>query len=71
MRKAQNILRQAQNAVQRLGIHPLILIPGILFCLFFPRFFLLAAFAYAVFWVVKNIGFAPRGRGGRKGRGQK
>jgi hypothetical protein len=71
MKNAQNIFRQAQNAVQRLGIHPLILILGILFCLFFPRFFLLAAFAYAVYWVIKNIGFGPRTRGGRKGRGQR
>ena len=68
MKQAQNVLRQMQNAVRRLGIHPLVLILGILFCLFFPRFFLLAVFAYAFYWVVKNIGFTPHGRGGRKGR---
>ena len=67
MKQAQNVLRQMQNAVRRLGIHPLVLILGILFCLFFPRFFLLAVFA-SFYWVVKNIGFPPHGRGGRKGR---
>ncbi|MBU4526189.1 MAG: hypothetical protein KUA37_09575 [Desulfomicrobium sp.] len=71
MRQAENLLRQVQNAVRRLGIHPLILALGILFCLFFPRFFLLAAFAYAVFWVIKNIGFPPRGRNGRKDKERK
>jgi len=71
MRQAENLLRQVQNVVRRLGIHPLILALGILFCLFFPRFFLLAAFAYAVFWVIKNIGFPSRGRNGRKDKGRK
>ncbi|MDO9583205.1 MAG: hypothetical protein Q7J24_08835 [Desulfomicrobium sp.] len=71
MRQAENLLRQAQNAVRRLGIHPLILALGILFCLFFPRFFLLAAFAYAAFWVIKNIGFTPRDRKGRKDKERK
>ncbi len=71
MKQAENLLRQAQNLIRRLGIHPLILILGLLFCLFFPRFFLLAAFGYAVYWVVKNIGFTRQGRGGRKGRGKK
>jgi len=71
MKQAENILRQVQNSVRRLGIHPLILVTGLLFCLFFPRFFLLAAFGYAVYWVVKNIGFTRQDRGGRKGRGRK
>lgn len=71
MRQAENLLRQIQNAVGRLGIHPLILAAGILFCLFFPRFFLLTAFAFAVYWVVKNIGLPSRGGRGCKGRGKK
>jgi len=71
MRQVENLLRQVQNVVRRLGIHPLVLALAILFCLFFPRFFLLAAFAYAVFWVIKNIGFPPRGRNGCKGKGRK
>lgn len=68
MKQAENLLRQVQAAVRRLGIHPLILALGVLFCLFFPRFFLLTAFAYGVFWVIKNIGFSPRGRNGCKGK---
>jgi len=68
MKHAQNLLRQMQNAVRRLGIHPLFLIPGILFCLFFPRFFLLTVFVYAFYWVIKNIGFPSHGRSGGKGR---
>jgi hypothetical protein len=71
MKHAQNVLRQIQNAVRRLGIHPLVLILGMLFCLFFPRFFLLTVFAYAVYWVLKNVGFATRGRTGRRGGGRK
>lgn len=71
MKQAENLLRQVQNIVRRLGIHPLILILGLLFCLFFPRFFLLAAFGYGIFWVVKNIGFTRQDREGRKGRGRK
>ncbi|PKN43014.1 MAG: hypothetical protein CVU60_04290 [Deltaproteobacteria bacterium HGW-Deltaproteobacteria-18] len=71
MKQAENFLRQAQNMIRRLDIHPLVLIAGLLFCLFFPRFFLLAAFGFAAYWVVKNIGFPPRGRDGRKGRGRK
>jgi hypothetical protein len=71
MKQAENLLRQVQNAVRRLGIHPLILALGLLFCLFFPRFFLLAAFAYAAFWVIKNIGFASRGRNGCKDKRKK
>lgn len=71
MKHAQNVLRQIRNAVRRLGIHPLVLIPGMLFCLFFPRFFLLAVFAFAVYWVLKNMGFAPRGRPGRRGGDRK
>ena len=70
MKQAENLLRQARDSVRRLGIHPLILILGLLFCLFFPRFFLLAAFGYGVYWVAKNIGF-PRQRDGRKGRERK
>lgn len=71
MRQAENVLRQIRNAFERLGIHPLVLAAGVLFCLFFPRFFLLAALAYGVYWVVKNIGFPSRGRSGCKGRGKK
>jgi len=71
MRQAESLLRQVQNTVRRLGIHPLILALGILFCLFFPRQFLLAAFAYAVYWVIKNIGFPPRRRNGCKDKGTK
>lgn len=71
MRQAENLLRQVQSAIRRLGIHPLVLALALLFCLFFPRFFLLAAFAYAVYWVVKNIGFPSRRQGGCKGRGKK
>lgn len=71
MKHAENILRQVRNAVQRLGIHPLILALALVFCLFFPRFFLLAAFAYAVFWVIKNIGLPSRNRNGCKGKERK
>jgi len=67
MKQAENLLRQAHSIIRRMGIHPLFLALGLLFCLFFPRFFLLAALGYAVLWVVRNVGFNPRSRDG-KGR---
>lgn len=61
------ILNQVRSAVRRLGIHPLLLILAAVFCLFFPRFFVLAALGYGIWWVAKNIWFTPGGHGPRKG----
>jgi hypothetical protein len=69
MKHKEDFLRQARGVVQKLGIHPLVLALGAVFCLFFPRFFLLADLGGGVWWVAKNIWFDPRRRGrGRGGR---
>lgn len=60
MKHLEHMLRQVRELLDTLGIHPLILAAGVIFCLFFPRFFLLAAVGYGVFWVAKNIWFDPR-----------
>jgi hypothetical protein len=67
MKHVEKYLRQAREMLDNLGIHPLVLALGALFCLFFPRFFLLAAFGYAVYWIAKNIWLDPRHKDGRKG----
>ncbi len=68
MKNIDHFWRQAQSILDRIGIPPLILALGVAFCVFFPRFFLLAAIGYGVFWAAKNIWFAPGGKGwkGRK-----
>ena len=71
MNQFDQFLRQTRGVINRLGIHPLALVLGALFCLFFPRFFLLAAFGYGVYWVAKNIWLDPRRRGRGKGRGRR
>jgi hypothetical protein len=68
MNQFDQFLRQTGGVINRLGIHPLALTLGALFCLFFPRFFLLAAFGYGVYWVAKNIRLDSRRRGGGRGR---
>lgn len=68
MEKFEHLLRQARDIMHKLGIHPLALAAGALFCLFFPRFFLLAAFGYGADWVVRNIVLPSRRQGGAKGR---
>ena len=68
MKEIDRFLQQARNIIQSLGINPLILAMGLLFCLFFPRFFILAAFGYAVYWIAKNIWLDPKRKGSRKGR---
>lgn len=73
MNQFSRLTRQLQQIVNALGIHPLVLIAGLLFCLFFPRFFLLAALACGVYWFVRNAwnGSASRQGGrGRSSRGQ-
>ena len=68
MEKFEQLLRQARDIMQKLGIHPLALAAGALFCLFFPRFFLLAAFGFGAYWVVKNIWMPSRQKGRETGR---
>lgn len=71
MNRIEDILRQARANLRRLGIHPLALLLGALFCLFFPRFFLLAAFGYGAWWAAKNIWLDPRRRGSNDDRGRR
>jgi hypothetical protein len=68
MKKFEQWRRQARDILDKLGIHPLALTAGAVFCLFFPRFFLLAAFGYGAYWVVRNIVLPSRRQGGAKGR---
>ena len=68
MKQIEQFIQQARSIIQSLGINPLILAMGLLFCLFFPRFFILAAFGYAVYWIAKNIWLDPKRKGSRKGR---
>lgn len=68
MKKLEQFLRQTQNLLRNSGIHPLVMALGLLFCLFFPRFFFLAAFGYGIYWVAKNIWRDPRHNGSKKGR---
>lgn len=63
MKHSDHFFRQAQSALKRIGVHPLLLALGVAFCIFFPRFFLLAAVGYGVYWTAKNIWFAPGGKG--------
>lgn len=63
MDQFKNIFRQAHSLLKSLEIPPLFLTAGILVCIFFPRFFLLAAAGYAVFWMVRNIWSDPLRRG--------
>ncbi len=60
MHDFKHLLRQGQELLHSLGIHPLVFAAGLLFCLFFPRFFLLGAIALGTVWVLKNIGFRPK-----------
>lgn len=55
MKQLAQLLRQGQNVLRSLDIHPLSFAVGALFCIFFPRFFLLAAAAYGVYWLAKNV----------------
>lgn len=71
MKKFEQLLRQARDIIQKLGIHPAVLGAGALFCLFFPRFFLLAAFGYGVYWVVRNIWLPSRQKGGATDRNRR
>jgi hypothetical protein len=65
MKHVKKYLRQTREMLDSLDIHPLALVLGALFCLFFPRFFLLTAAGYAVYWVAKNIWLDPRRKDGR------
>ncbi len=67
MKQFEHLLRQAQSLLRSLDIHPLSFAAGVLFCIFFPRFFLLALAAYGVYWVATNIWSDPR-FSSRKGR---
>lgn len=66
MKEIDRFLQQARSIIQSLGINPWILAFGALFCLFFPRFFILAVFGYAVYWIAKNIWLDPKRKGSRK-----
>lgn len=55
MYQLEQILQQVKELLAKLHLHPLVVTLGILFCVFFPRFFLLSAFGYGVYWVATNI----------------
>lgn len=72
MKYIDQLLRQVQWLLRSLDIHPLVFAAGAIFCIFFPRFFLLALFGFGAYWVARNVWVKParRPRQGGKRRHQ-
>ncbi len=70
MNQFEQLLRHIQTFLRALDIHPLSFAAGALFCIFFPRLFLLALAVYGIYWVATNAWNGPR-PSTRKGRGKR
>ncbi len=70
------IWRSIQNFLNRMGIHPVVALIGIILLIIFPRFVIFGAIIYVVYWLYRNGVFSSRGRnsgfggGGRRGGGR-
>lgn len=59
MQRIKHFAQKAQDILRSTGIHPLSFAAGVVFCIFFPRFFFLAVLAFAIVWMVKNVWNTP------------
>jgi len=62
MQNFWNLLRQGQDFLRSMGIHPLVFVTGVIFLLIFPRVFLLGAALFVCFRAAKKIGFPFKGQ---------
>jgi hypothetical protein len=81
-RYPSTIWRSVQNALNRMGIHPLVALGLIILLIISPRLVIFGAIIYAVYWLYRNGVFSNRGRndtdpgargrrGGGSGRGRR
>jgi hypothetical protein len=65
------IWRSVQNVLNRMGIHPLVALVLVVLLIVSPRFVIVGALIYAIYWLYRNGVFSSRGRttgGGGRGR---
>ena len=60
----QQFLTDIRRTLDRMGINPLLALGLVILCIISPRFVILIAIGYGVYWYGRNIGFGSR-RGGR------
>lgn len=73
-----NLWRSVQTFLNRMGIHPLAALLGVILLIIFPRFVIFGLIIYVVYWLYRNGVFSGRNnasgpgksRGGRGGKGR-